>query len=192
MTLTAKQKKGIIIGSCVFAGILVIGIILLVLFLSGTFGVSVDRLPVSYDRLGELDLLVPVPAEETLEEYLPGYDGVDVYPAYRGGKVATNLAIERGDCPCAGVFFSGVGVYVSIESLSENILFDALRHEIERAEKTDMTCSLGDIYYVETNTGSSVWYAEKDGVRYSVSVSDDSFTKEKVEKLFTNCLALSA
>ena len=55
-----------------------------------------------------------------------------------------------------------------------------------------MTCSLGDIYYVETNTGSSVWYAEKDGVRYSVSVSDDSFTKEKVEKLFTNCLALSA
>ena len=142
--------------------------------------------------MGELDLLVPVPAEETLEEYLPGYDGVNVYPAYRGGKVATNLAIERGDCPCAGVFFSGVGVYVSIESLSENILFDALRHEIERAEKTDMTCSLGDIYYVETDTGSSVWYAEKDGVRYSVSVSDDSFTKEKVEKLFTNCLALSA
>ena len=61
MTLTAKQKKGIIIGSCVFAGMLVVGIILLVLFLSGTFGGSVGSLPVSYDRLGVLGWSGPGP-----------------------------------------------------------------------------------------------------------------------------------
>ena len=66
MALTAKQKKGIIIGSCVFAGILVIGIILLVLFLSGTFGVSVDSL-IEAEKSPQISLssAATVPARES-------------------------------------------------------------------------------------------------------------------------------